>query len=424
MHVLLVSNYFAPEGGAAAVRLTRLAKQLSRRGHQITVLTSLPHYPEGRVRKALRGRIKTVEDQAGITVVQTWLLASPSRRISRKFVSHLTFMLSAAVSVPGLPRPDVVLIEGQPVLAGLVGVFAAWVKRRPYVVNVSDLWPDHLLSVGALGERHPLYRLARLVVDRVYRRAAAIVAMSPRWAEVIRSRVGLATPIEVIYNGVDLKVFRPGRDDRSFRQKYRLDERLIVSFIGTFSTQYDFELMLEVARHFQANRRVQVVFVGQGSQEAVIREGIDGLSGVRWIPWLDPEEVALAWNASAVTFLAMRAQPLYRGTLPAKLFEAMASGVPLVAAMEGVGADWIETSGAGRSVACGDRAGLIRELEEILADDARRAALGQAARRHAEAFFDAERVADAYEQVLLRAAGPRPGLQQAAGPAHELREDR
>jgi colanic acid biosynthesis glycosyl transferase WcaI len=409
MHVLLVSNYFAPEGGAAAVRLTRLARQLHRRGHRITVLTSLPHYPEGRIREGFRGRFKVIEDHAGITVVQTWLIASPSPRISRKLLSHATFMLSAMLGAPGLPRPDVVLVEGQPVLAGVAGAFAARLKGCAYVVNVSDLWPDHLLSVGALGERHPLYRLARWVVDRVHRGAALIVAMSPRWAEVIRGHIGGRTPIEVIYNGVDLEAFRPGGDDRPFRARHGLDDRLIMSFIGTFSTQYDFELMLEVARHFQGNSRVQVVFIGQGSQEATVRAGVEGLDGVRWIPWLDPDEVAPAWNASALTFFAMRDQPLYRGTLPAKVFEAMASGVPMVAAMEGVGAELIETSGAGRSVACGDRPGLIRALEEVLADDARRTAYGQAARRHAETFFDAEQVADAYERVLLRAAGHETG---------------
>lgn len=411
IHVLMVTNYFAPEGGAAAVRLTRLARQLQRRGHRVTVLTSLPHYPEGRVYDGYRHRLCVSTDLDGVLIVQTWVLATTSRRISRRLVSQISFMLSAIPRGLTLPRPDVVLIEGQPLFTGMAGVVLAILKRRPYVFNVSDLWPDHLLSMGVLNAHHPIYRVARRIVDAMYSHAASIVAMSPRWAEIIASHLKHSVSTTTICNGVDLSTFRPGLDATRFLAQHGLDrEDYICSFIGTFSTPYDFELMIKVILQLHHHDRVQFVFIGQGTQEDMLKQRLAGLnSKVKWIPRLASEDIPLAWNASYLTYFALHARPLYRGTIPAKLYEAMACGVPVVAAMEGLGADLIESSAAGITVPCGDAVAFGRALEGLLANHRLRQQCSTAGRHYAEAHFDAEEVAAAYEETLLASTASPTG---------------
>jgi colanic acid biosynthesis glycosyl transferase WcaI len=406
MRILIVTNYFAPEAGAAAVRLTRLARRLREWGHEITVLTSLPHYPQGCIHASHRGRAVVTTELDGIRVVQTWLLATASPRISRKLPSQFSFMASALLFGLRIPRPDVVLVEAQPVFTSIAGVLLALFKRRPYVLNVSDLWPDHLLSVGALTDTHPLYRVARRMVDFTYRRAERIVAMSPRWAEAIASYVGGdEDKISIIYNGVDLERFRPGLDVAEFRRQHGLGDERVISFIGTFSTQYDFDAMLAVAEHFDQHDGVRILFIGQGSQEAELRDRLHRSSRVTWIPWLAHEEIPQAWNASWLTYWALRDHPLYEGTIPAKAYEAMACGVPMVAAMTGVSADIIRASGAGATVARGDVAGLIREIAKVLDSESLRRRYSEAARRYAEMHYDAQRPALAYERALAEAVG-------------------
>jgi glycosyltransferase involved in cell wall biosynthesis len=406
MHILIVTNYFAPESGAAAVRLTRLAKKLQQRGHQITVLTSFPHYPQGLVHSDYRGKAVVMTDLEGIRVVQTWLKATTSPRISRKLLSQISFMASALLFGLRIARPNVVFIEAQPVFTSVAGVLLAFVKRSPYVLNVSDLWPDHLLAASALTERHPVYRLARRVVDTTYRRAARIVAMSPRWAEEITSYLrGDDRKVSVIYNGVDLNHFRPQIDVVDFRRRHKLGNDKVLSFIGTFSSQYDFDAMLAVAKHFDKYEGVQILFVGQGSQDGKVRDQIGSFARLKWIPWLSHEEVPSAWNASWFTYWAVHDHPLFEGTIPAKLFEAMACGVPMITAMRGCTAEIIKQSGAGAAVPPRDVSGLIREMEKILADDALRQQYSAAARRYAEARYDAEGAILAYESTLAEAAG-------------------
>lgn len=412
MRILCVTHYFEPDSGAAAVRLSRLAHLLHQRGHEITLLTTLPHYPQGKISPGYRGRFSLVEEREGLRVIRAWLWATESPRISRKMLSQLSFMISGLLRGIAVSRPDVVLIEAQPVFTGWMGGILARLKRAPYVLNVSDLWPDHLLSVGALSENHPAYRLARRIVDASYRGAAGIAAMSPAWAAKIAEYSGKNESIQTIYNGVDLARFRPDLDSGAFRQKYGLGPEKILSFIGTFATQYDFSIMLDLAAELASRRDVQIVFIGAGSQQSMIQQRLKTrpLPNFTLIDWIPHDEVPLAWAASHVSFWAMRDEALYQGTIPAKLYEALACGVPVAAAMAGEGADFVVRSGGGIVCAPGDFAGLQAAVSRLLDDDLFHAAARKAGRDYAEAHFDPEKVAEAYERLLIQAVTSHGGM--------------
>ncbi len=407
MRILLVTTYFEPDSGAAAVRLSRLAHLLHARGHQVTVLAAMPHYPKGEIAEGYRGKFAQREDRDGIQVIRTWLYTTTSSRISRKLISQMTFMLTAGFRGLGMKRSDVILIEAQPIFTSVAGVLVSKMKRVPYVLNVSDLWPDHLLSVGALTEDHPIYRYARLLVNRMYRGASAITTLSPAWAKAIRGYIGErhAQKIQVIYNGVDLVRFKPEIESAAFGSKYHLPDTKLVTFIGTFATQYDLDSMLTVTEYFSHREDVLFVFIGAGSQAEAFQMRLNSghYPNVRLIAWIDHSEIPAAWGASYLTYWMMRDQPLYRGTIPAKLYEALACGVPILAAMEGIAAEIIVQSGGGVCVSCGDIEGLSKEITHLINNPADRTRYAQAARAYAESHFDPELVIDAYEAVLLNA---------------------
>lgn len=405
MHILMVTTYFEPDSGAAAVRLSRLARILAGRGHQVTVLTTVPHYPQGEIAPGYRSRFSVTETVEGIRVIRAWLWATPSSRISRKFISQNTFMLTAFLRGLPIPRPDVIFIEAQPVFTNLAGVLLSAIKRVPYVLNVSDLWPDHLLSVGALTESSPIYRAARGVVDFTYRKAAAIAVMSPAWGAAISRYIGSGDKIRLIYNGVDLERFSPAIDAAPFCEKYDIPaDQKVVSFISTFTTQYDFETMLAVTERLSQRDDVTVMFCGGGSQQDKLEAWLTQhpSANVRYLGWIDFDDIPGAWAASDVTMLAMRDESLYEGTIPAKLFEIMGVGVPVVAALKGAGANVIHAAEAGITVPPGDVDGLTAGIARLLDDDATRQQMAASGRAYAEAHFDPSRVADRYEALLER----------------------
>lgn len=407
MHILLITSHFEPEQGAAPVILTRLARGLRWRGHEITVLTALPNYPQGRVYDGYRGAWEVRETTDGLRVIRTWLWATPSPKISRKLVSQVSFALTATLRGLGLPRPDVALVEAQPMFTHLAGAALCRLRGIPYALDVHDLWPDHLLTVGALTAQHPLYRVFRVLTDASLRGAAAIVTLSDGWAKSIQEHIGLHNNIQTILSGIDLSRFRPNTDTAAFRAENKLGTERLVSFIGAFTTQYDFETMVRTINALSDLTDVRFVFAGGGTQAAHLDALLadSGLAHVTRIGWVDYDDVPLAYAASDVCFWALRPEPLYRGTMPTKLYEAMAAGLPTAAAVEGVAADFLRETGAGLSVPCGDAAGLAAAIARLLDDADLHARCARAGRAYAEAHLDYERAIDTYEALLARAAG-------------------
>lgn len=402
MKILIVTHYFEPDSGAAAVRLSRLARILQSRGHEITVLTTLPHYPVGRIKEGYQGKLWMSENRDGIRVIRAWLWATPSKKISRRLISQMTLMLTAGIRGMGIAKPDVVLVEAQPIFTGLAGRWVSKVKGAPFVLNVSDLWPDHLLTATSMTEDHRVYRLARRVVDSTYRASRHIVAMSHGWADKIAGYIGADDKIRVIYNGVDLERLRPDLDDSAFRAKFDLGDKTLVSFIGTFATQYDVEGMLRVTEAFQAREDVLFVFIGAGSQGDDLRERLNQgeFPNVRLIDWIDHSEIPYAWSATDIAFWVMHDKALYEGTIPAKLYETLACGVPVCAAHGSEGARMVADSDCGVIVPPGDSEKLVSALSALLDDESRRRQYSQSARAYAETHLSAEAVADAYEAIL------------------------
>lgn len=407
MNILLVTSYFEPDSGAAAVRLTRLAKLLRQRGHQVTVLTTLPCYPKGVIAEGYQDAWEVDEQRDGLRIIRTWLWATPSPRISRKFISQMSFMLTASLRGLSIPRPDVVLIEAQPVFTCVAAVLISLFKRVPYVMHISAMWPEHLLTVGAMTEHHPIYRLALAAMKAMYRGAAQILTLSPIWVDTIKGYIGETDKIRFNDNGVDLELFRPNLDSRAFRENYQLGDARLVTFIGTFATQYDFEAMFKVAEHFRDHENLLFVFIGGGSQNNVVEERIArrDLPNLRWLGLIDREEIPSAWAASYITYLAFRDHDLYRGTIPGKFFEALACGVPIAAALEGVGGDVVTNSGAGISVKFADADGLTEAVSRLLDEAEFYQKCRKAARTYAENYYSPEKVASEFEAALRRAVG-------------------
>jgi glycosyltransferase involved in cell wall biosynthesis len=402
MHILFITHYFAPDSGAAAVRLTRLAKLLRARGHRITVLTTMPHFPEGRIREGYRGRWVRVDEIDGMRVVQVWLWATPSRKIIWRLLSQLSFMFMGFLRGLFVARPDVIFIENQPIFTGLMGWALSKIKRRPYLLNVSDFWPEHLVALGVMRESHPLYRIFRALVNLTQRQAHTVVTLSDELYTNIQKRIGHAKHQRTILNAADLALFDPNVADNGFRARHHLDERPIISFIGTFQSNLDYKAFFDVLGRFNGRDDVQFVLIGGGGNIYQVEERLqtEAWTHVRLLGWLPFEEIPQAWRVSYLTFWTVQANYAGRNQIFGKIYEAHAAGVPIVACTEEVMARFIQRSGGGITVPFGDVERAVQAIDAYLANPDLRAQHSQKARAFAEEHLDPENVASAYEEVL------------------------
>lgn len=406
MRILFVAHYFEPDSGAAPNRLTRLAKQLEKRGHDITVLTTMPHYPVGVVHPDYRGRFTISEQRGNIRVIRVWLYAATSQRIVFRLMSQVSFMLSCSIRGLFIKRPDVIYVENWPVFTALAGWFISRVKRAPYLANVSDFWPDNLLAAGVTTKARLDYRLFTAFVNHTQRRAAGIVALYPPLLSHIEKRIGRHDIAKVIYNAVDTEKFNGQADEAEFRKKHRLGKARLITFLGILGYHIDLDTMLEVALRFKDVPDVKFVFAGAGKQKCRLQKVVAAAeyAHCRWIDWIDYDEVPAFWAASYLSYWALADNPLDQMRFQAKLYEAMGSGTPTVIAVRGLMQEVIAEAGSGITTVPGDAKDMTAAIAKLLEDEAVYRQMSENGRRYAQQHFCVKRNVDEYEAILRQTA--------------------
>ena len=406
MNILFVTHYYEPDSGAAANRLTRLAKQLHKRGHQVTVLTTMPHYPTGVIPDAYKGKFVVVENRDGIQVIQVWLYTSTSPKVSRRLISQLSFMITGTLRGLFIKRHDVMFVENQPIFTALAAWIISRIKRMPYLANISDYWPEYLVVAGVTSETSLTYRIFKGLANRTQRDAAAIVTLLDDLLVKIENRLGKVSNGKVIYNSVDLNQFSPQVQDDEFRSQYNLGDARLITFLGVLGNHIDLDTMLDVARHFNNTPNLKFLFVGTGQQKDKLHTALqqDNMSHCQWIEWVDYSKVPQFWTASYLTYWALLDNPLDQMRFQAKLYEAMASGTPCVIAVNGLMHDVLTKTQTGITVPPYDTEGMIAAIEKLLNDDLYYKTVCANARQYAIDNFDLERNITEYEETLKQIA--------------------
>lgn len=408
MRITILTQYYPPEFGAASVRLGRLASMLADAGHDITVLTGMPNYPTGAVPEAYRGKLTTTERAGAVTIRRVWVYASPKKSVVHRLLNQFSFALTAAIGGSFLSRPDVILVESHPLFVCLVGGWLKRLKRAPIVLNVSDLWPESAVAVGALSANSLFVRLAARLERWAYRDAAHVVAMTEGVQTGVLSVLGDPGRVSLVQNAVDLERFQPQQTmlGAAMRELLGLGNAITAGHIGNMSLAHDFDLLLDAA---EALPELTFVFAGGGSRKAYIEGRIAGeqITNVILPGVLPHDDMPALWAATDICVVAFKEHPLFTGALPSKMFEALATGTPVIAAVEGEAARLLEATGAGIAVPFGNRAAMIAALNDLAQSPDKRQSMGRAGRAYAEQHLSPTRVRDAFLDIFRAVTSER-----------------
>jgi glycosyltransferase involved in cell wall biosynthesis len=401
MYIWLLTHFYPPEFGASPVRLSRLVRLLTADGHKVTVITGLPNYPEGIIKEPYRGRVLYKEVADGAQIYRLWVYASPSKGTKARLANQLSLTISAALVGTFLKAPDVILVESHPLPICLAGNWLHFAKRRPMVLNVSDLWPESAIAVGALNPHSKLVKIARWVERWTYQQAAHIVGMTQGVVDGILKVNRRSERVTLLQNGVDLEKFRPGLniERKQIRSLYNLEGSFVVVHIGNMSLTYDFQTILESAA---LAPELRFVFVGGGSQEESIRQGIAsrGLTNVKLLGILPHSDMPAIWAAADACVIALGDHSVAAGTLPAKMYEALSTGTPVIAAIRGEGAALLENTKAGVVVPIGDSQAMAQALKALALNPEKQTEMQRAGRTYAEEKLSPQRVKNAFVEIF------------------------
>ncbi len=397
--ILLLTQYFPPEIGAAQTRLYELGQELFALGWDVEVLTALPNYPTGKVFEGYELSNPVQEALGRLSVVRV-----PLRPAQKGFVDRLlcyfSFIRSAIRWGPKMcTKPDVLFVESPPLFLGHAGLRLSRQWGVPMVFNVSDLWPESAKFMGIVKNRLVLAGAEALELS-YYRKAALVTGTSKEIIESVRRRCS-STPAEVITNGVDISRFGPQFADDQARSLLGDQSKLTFIYAGVMGLAQGLSLVLDVAVAVRDLSHVQFVLVGDGADRELLQRRIDAerLHNVRLLRAQPKEKIPALLAASAVGFHVLKFS--IPGAVPSKIYEAMASGLPILFAGGGEGAHRVLEAGAGLVVPYDDIQGLSEAVRRLALDPALRRELGLAGRCAAEKLYSRKMIAMRLDELLM-----------------------
>ena len=388
MHVLYFHQYFNTPRGAGGIRSYEFARALLARGHRVTMVCvneetdplDLPGPLTGPVR---RGVID------GIDVIQFNLNYSNHQSLPQRAGIFFRFALRG-IGLALTMDYDLVFATSTPLTAGIPGIFARWLRGKPFVFEVRDLWPELPKAMGVV--KNPLVLAGMSMLEWLsYRAASACIGLSPGIGAGIARRGRKNLPITIIPNAADLDIFSPGR-----REDLRLEgvgpKDFVAVFTGTHGIANGLDAVLDAAAELQRRGRRDIVlaFIGDGKMKPklVERARREGLANCRFFGLMPKQQLNdIISCADAGLMILANVPAFYYGTSPNKFFDYLAAGLPVVNNYPGWLAEMIQQHRCGLAVPPDNAKALADALCQLADQPELRRELGRNARQLAETKF-------------------------------------
>lgn len=407
-HILIISRYYPPEVAVEGVCVSEIARRLVKSGHQVTVLTTMPNYPTGIVPPEYRGHMVQSEECDGIHILRVWCYITPNRGFVLRILAQLSFgCMAPLLGWKKVGRPDIILVSSPPLFNVIAGRILAWLKQRPLVVRIADLWPESAVKLGVL-RNQLLIRLAEWLEWSTYQRASFVWVVTAGIRDTLIQRGLSPEAIFLSTNGVDTVKFHPASRMQA-RAELGWDDRFTVLYAGNHGLVYDMMSILDAAEHLRDNADIHIILVGDGVKKAELVEQARARN-LRNITFLDPvphDHVPLLVAAADVCLAPLRKMLFLKGSLPVKMFEVMASARPLILAAEGLARHLAEESGAVMCVEPENSTELVSAILHLRNHPALAEELGQRGRAFVETRFDYDQLTSALEARIAPLLGQK-----------------
>lgn len=396
MRILALSHYYPPEVNAPASRLSDHARVWREAGHEVTVVTCAPNHPAGQLYPGYRNRLWQEETIDGIRVIRLWTFLAANEGFLPRIANYLTYLFSILFWMWRLPRADVVMSTSPQFFCGLAGWFLKR-RKRPWVLEIRDLWPESIVTVGAM-KRGTVIRSIEKVEAFAYRKADLVVSVTDGFVPHIRARRPHG-PIAVIKNGVDLSRFAsdPAAAD-AFRAEHGLTGKVIASYVGTHGMAHGLQAVIAAAERLRNRDDIAFLMVGGGAEREAIKALRDakGLTNIVMLDQLPKAAMPAVWGASDAALILLKRVDTFKSVIPSKMFEAMALGVPMILGAEGEAKALMDEAGGGIAITPEDDAELAAAIERLADDRDLGRRIGTSAQAFVRAHFDREKLARAY----------------------------
>lgn len=406
MRIVIVSQYFWPE----FFLVNSLATELKARGHEVTVLTGLPNYPQGQYFSGFSFWSGPWEqDYHGVRVLRVPLLAR-GQGFLRLSLNYLSFVVFGILLGPWrVPRDfDVIFCFGiSPVTLCLPAIFLRAIFRKPLLFWVQDLWPESVSAVGATKSTRVIGAIGS-IVRFVYRRCDLILMQSRAFAQSVQQWGGVPAQMRYVPNWAKAPDANSAATNRSEPEWLKdLPQGFKIVFAGNIGKAQDMPTVLRAADLLKDIENLHWILVGDGSDYDFVlktrqEKGLERC--VHTYGRRPNEDMATLFSKGDVMLVSLTDEPIFALTVPSKVQAYMASGKPILASVRGEGARIVEEAQAGLSCEAQNPESLARVVREFMKMSAEeRSAMGQRGFVYFQKHFEQNVVVSQIESLCLEA---------------------
>lgn len=373
MRILFLTDNFPPEVNAPASRTHEHCREWVQAGHDVTVITCAPNFPKGQVFPGYRNAFRQTSIVDGVRVVRVWSYITANEGFLRRSLDYLSFMVTSTIAGVCCRRPDIVVGTSPQLFTACAAYLVSRLRRRPFVFELRDLWPESIRAVGVIRSRWILGCLEWLELF-LYRSAVLIVALTDAFSVNLVRRGIPREKIAVITNGVDLARYAPRARDPELVRQLELQGKFVAGYIGTHGLAHGLQTILDAAeivlRSTQPDRHV-FLLLGNGACKAALQReaGRRNLRNVRFVDSVGKDEVVRYWSLLDVSVIHLIRDPVFETVIPSKLFESMAMGVPVLLGVEGEAAAIVRQHDVGLCFQPGSAQELVLALDRLREDN-------------------------------------------------------
>ncbi|EKN10253.1 glycosyltransferase family 4 protein [Parabacteroides goldsteinii] len=369
MKILFLTDNFPPEVNAPATRTYEHCKEWVKQGEKVTVITCVPNFPQGKVYKGYRNVFYQKEIMEGIHIIRVWTYITANEGFIKRTLDYISFSVSAFIA--GLfQKTDIIIATSPQFFTALSGRALSFWKRKPWIMEVRDLWPESIKTVGAMND-NILIRYFEWQEKHCYHSAKKIVVVTDSFKRRLVERGIDSSKIDVVKNGVNRSLFVPVVKDLQLLNELGLQNKKIIGYIGTHGMAHKLDFILQCAKGMEGRNNYHFLFLGSGAEKRNLldlKEKLD-LKNVTMLDPVSKLEVKRYISILDIALINLRKSELFTTVIPSKIFENAGMEIPILMGVNGEAREIIESYHAGVCFEPESETEFCKKLDLLLTDE-------------------------------------------------------
>jgi glycosyltransferase involved in cell wall biosynthesis len=333
MHILLITQYFHPEIGAAASRWGDYVKLLIKKGHKITVLCQMPNYPHGKIFDGYKNQwFKKEILSNNLTIIRSGVWANNRKSKLKLLGNYLSFALSGSINSFKIKNYDLVIISSPPLFVGIIAIIIKKIKKSLILLDLRDIWPESVVALGGLKSKW-LLMLGRRLEKLLYSSVDGYIFPVPGFKNYFRKSFPdqLKKPMFNLMNGIDKEFIN---ESLKFNQEDQKD--FIVLYSGNLGLAQGLEVVIKTAE-LLIDYPIQFKLIGSGLEKELLINLTKSkkLNNINFEDTMPRTQLIKEMNKATVCLVPLKKNKLFENAIPSKIFEIMACGKPSILGVKG-----------------------------------------------------------------------------------------